>query len=113
MDYPGTVKVLPYQTSVLYVFLPEDMEGGELETYPYDMEQEEMDATLPHGRIEPKLNRMAYFPGDSWHQVRSYRTNSSSMLRASLVLENYHVPPSLERFVVPFEWQDGKNNKMM
>lgn len=113
MDYPGDVKVLPYQTSVLYVFLPDDMVGGEIEAYPYEMEHEEMDATAPPGRVVPKLNRMAYFPGDSWHQVRSYKTNSTTTLRASLVLENYHVPPSLERYVVPFHWADGKKTSMM
>lgn len=109
------MKVLPYQTSVLYVFLPDDMEGGEIEAYPYDMEEEEMDETPPHGRVVPKLNRMAYFPGDSWHQVRSYTTKSKSMLRASLVLENYHIPQSLENHVIQFEWRDGKNSniKMM
>lgn len=112
LSYPGMRKVLPYQTSVLYVFVPDDMEGGEIEAYPYDMEHEEMSKSAPHASVKPELNRMAYFRGDSWHQVRSYKTKSKSMLRASLVLESYHIPLNLERYVVPFTWWDGKTDMM-
>lgn len=112
MDYPGAVKVLPYQTSVLYMFLPEDMEGGEIEAYPYEMEQEDMMQSPPHGRVTPKLNRMAYFRGDAWHQVRSYKTKAKDVLRASLVLENYHIPMNLENYIVPFSWHDGRPEMM-
>jgi hypothetical protein len=112
LDYPGLKKVLPYQTSVLYVFLPEDMEGGEIEAYPYKMSEEEMDSSPPVARVTPKLNRMAYFRGDSWHQVRSYKTSSKTVLRASLVLENYYVPLNILPYVVPFSWRDGAQEMM-
>lgn len=89
------------------------MEGGEIEAYPYEMGHEEMEESPPLGRVTPKLNRMAYFRGDAWHQVRSYKTNAKDVLRASLVLENYHIPISLQPYVVPYNWHDGGKQEMM
>jgi hypothetical protein len=116
LDYPGNRKVLPYQTSVLYVFLPEDMVGGEIEAYPYAMPESLMDSgeAKPFASVTPALNRMAFFRGDAWHQVRSYTSKKSDkVMRASLVLENYHIPVNLESYVVDFSWRDGPGNAMM
>ena len=78
-----------HQVSVLYVSVPEDMEGGQLELFPYG-NGATPENVEPTEAVEPKENLMATFRGDAFHRVRAYRTRSKRE-RVSLVLEQYHI----------------------
>lgn len=112
MSYSGSKKVMPFQTNVLYVFVPEDMIGGQLEAWPYDISPEDI-AKGPHARVTPQENRMAFFRGDAQHQVRSYNTSSRNVLRGSLVLEQYNIPEDYVNLVEKFHWRDRDDSEMM
>lgn len=103
LDYPGDGEeyIMPFQTSVLYVSVPTNMVGGEIEAYPYNSDWDLMveGVIKPSGSVKPVENRMSYFPGDAWHQVMAYSAPTNDKLRASLVLESYHVPPNILRYV--------------
>lgn len=71
------------------------------------------DGTPPSARFSPRVNSMAYFRGDAVHQVRSYRTNSTTTVRAGLVLEQYKVPEKLLPMVHPFHFEERTNMGMM
>lgn len=117
LDYPGDGEeyVMPYQTSVLYISVPDAMVGGEIEAYPYESDWEDMDAGVvkPSGAVKPKENRMSYFPGDSWHQVRAYSAPRKDKLRASLVLESYNIPLNILEFIRSWDVQENENNQEM
>ena len=78
-----------HQVSVLYVSVPEDMEGGQLELFSYGNGVVPPNAE-PNDAVEPKENLMVTFRGDAFHRVRSYRTRSARE-RVSLVLEQYYI----------------------
>eukprot|EP00173_Palmaria_palmata_P002366 Plantae.Rhodophyta-Palmaria_palmata.ctg2507.p1 GENE.Plantae.Rhodophyta-Palmaria_palmata.ctg2507~~Plantae.Rhodophyta-Palmaria_palmata.ctg2507.p1 ORF type:complete len:229 (-),score=47.72 Plantae.Rhodophyta-Palmaria_palmata.ctg2507:359-976(-) len=119
INYPGDGDeyIMPYQTNVLYVSVPTDMVGGEIEAYPYESDWDMMEQGLiqPAGSVKPEENRMSYFPGDSWHQVKAYSAPANDKLRASLVLESYHVPLNILRYVKTWNVQetDKDNQDMM
>ena len=78
--YAATVDT-PVLVSVLYLSLPEDMQGGDL--------------VLSHrkkqvGRITPALNKVVRFQGDLTHQVTEVGTQGPG-LRISLVCEQYQL----------------------
>lgn len=112
LDYEGSKKVMPFQTNVLYVFVPEDMVGGQLEAWDYEITPEDV-ANGPKARVIPKENRMAYFRGDAQHQVRSYNTSSTKVLRGSLVLEQYAIPEDYQHLIVDWHWRDRHDSEMM
>lgn len=112
LDFPGTKKIMPFQTNVLYVFVPEDMVGGQLEAWDYEITQEDVD-NGPKARVVPEENRMAFFRGDAQHQVRSYNTSSKSVLRGSLVLEQYAIPEDYQNLVIDWHWRDRHGSEMM
>lgn len=112
MDYAGSRKVMPLQTNVLYVFVPEDMKGGELEAWDYDATERQV-AAGPQGRVRPEENRMAFFRGDAQHQVKSYTTSSKDVLRGSLVLEQYKIPEEYKQYVMEFHWRENDGSAMM
>lgn len=91
-----THQFLAHTVTVLYVRVPEDMEGGQLEVLGPD------DQDLEPASVEPRENRMARFRGDSLHQVRGYHTNTKD-LRVSLVLEQYHVDDEFLDNVIEYE----------
>lgn len=112
LNYTGSKKIMPYQTNVLYVFVPEDMQGGQLEAWDYDAHP----ATIMHGAqasVTPVENRMAFFRGDAQHQVRSYKAPMKDTLRASLVLEQYDIPEEYRDLVLEWYWRDHQDSDMM
>ncbi|MFZ4665384.1 MAG: 2OG-Fe(II) oxygenase [Prochlorotrichaceae cyanobacterium] len=72
----------PYLVSVLYVRIPENMEGGELVL---------KSAKRQVGEIKPKENSLVYFQGDLTHLVKPVKTTGH---RLSLVCEQYALIPS-------------------
>jgi predicted 2-oxoglutarate/Fe(II)-dependent dioxygenase YbiX len=67
----------PTFVSVLYVRVPENMEGGELVLKSHKRQL---------GQIKPQMNTLLYFQGDLTHSVNPVRTLGS---RLSLVCEQY------------------------
>lgn len=112
LDSDRDAKILPVQTNVLYVFVPEDMIGGSLEAWDYDASDDDLKQG-PMGIVQPVENRMAFFRGDAQHQVRSYNTSSKNILRGSLVLEQYNVPEEYASMVLDFVWKDRNGGEMM
>ncbi len=67
----------PAVVSVLYVRLPENMEGGELVLKSQKRQL---------GQIKPQVNTLVYFQGDLTHSVNAVKTPGN---RLSLVCEQY------------------------
>ena len=67
----------PAVVSVLYVRLPENMEGGELVLKSHKRQL---------GQIKPQANTLVYFQGDLTHSVNAVKTPGN---RLSLVCEQY------------------------
>lgn len=105
---------IAHTVSVMYVSVPEDMEGGELELLGSHEEAHGTGRPSPAPALEsvtPKHNLHAEFRGDSVHRVRGYATKTNQ-LRISLVLEQYKVAEENEQFLVPYrEFQ--KNGMIM
>ncbi|CAD7697509.1 unnamed protein product [Ostreobium quekettii] len=80
---------LAHQVNVLYVSLPDRMEGGQLEVWPMEFEDSEYGKAVIH----PLENMMVEFRGDAGHRVRGFRSPSGGK-RVSLVLEQYRIPRS-------------------
>ncbi|MBD2693713.1 2OG-Fe(II) oxygenase [Anabaena catenula] len=69
----------PLLVSVLYVRVPENMEGGELVLKSPKRQV---------GQIKPQSNTLVYFQGDLTHSVNAVTTPGN---RLSLVCEQYHL----------------------
>lgn len=69
----------PMCVSVLYVRLPENMEGGELVLKSHKRQL---------GQIKPQANTLLYFQGDLTHSVNAVKTPGN---RLSLVCEQYNL----------------------
>jgi predicted 2-oxoglutarate/Fe(II)-dependent dioxygenase YbiX len=67
----------PTFVSVLYVRVPENMEGGELVLKSHKRQL---------GQIKPQMNTLLYFQGDLTHSVNAVKTPGN---RLSLVCEQY------------------------
>ncbi|BAT52529.1 hypothetical protein NOS3756_14690 [Nostoc sp. NIES-3756] len=67
----------PMFVSVLYVRIPENMEGGELVLKSHKRQL---------GQIKPQMNTLLYFQGDLTHSVNAVKTPGN---RLSLVCEQY------------------------
>jgi hypothetical protein len=87
--------------SVLYISVPADMKGGDLELLGSSPQEDSDENDIVLERVDPLENRMAEFRGDSFHQVRGYATETE-VLRISLVLEQYKVGPGLRGHVVEY-----------
>lgn len=98
----------------MYVSVPEDMKGGELEllgdretAFPNEEENEPKAIEA----IAPTHNLHAEFRGDSFHRVRGYATDTST-LRISLVLEQYKLEEEDAQYLIPYV-QSEKNGMTM
>lgn len=69
----------PLLVSVLYVRVPENMEGGELVLKSTKRQV---------GQVKPQTNTLVYFQGDLTHSVNAVKTPGS---RLSLVCEQYNL----------------------
>lgn len=98
---------LAHSVSVVYVSVPSDMKGGDLELFgPGETASFEKDSdTEELGRpdlrdselVTPIENMLVEFRGDSWHQVQGYSTETSEK-RISLVLEQFKLPAHDEQY---------------
>jgi hypothetical protein len=73
----------PVSVSVLYIQVPEDLEGGELVL---------RNPKRQIGQIKPQMNLLLYFQGDLTHSINRVRGSaggSTSPQRLSLVCEQY------------------------
>ena len=102
---------LAHQVNVLYMDIAEDMVGGELELWRYGKgDLKKLDLKSPHARVTPKENTMVAFRGDSFHQVRAFRTNTRKR-RLSLVLEQYKI--NEKHYDNTIEWTEESKSNMM
>lgn len=81
----------PMKTSVLYVDVPEGLEGGELVIY----------LVIPIGKVVPRPNRLVEFVGTLRHAVKRIR-KSGGQPRLSLVCEQYSLKPQLLELIPTF-----------
>jgi len=79
----GEAEVVPEQVTVLYLRAPERFRGGELRLYRGERRV---------ARIRPVPGRVIHFRGDLQHEVAPLVAPPGA-LRASLVLEQYHLEP--------------------
>jgi hypothetical protein len=79
----GEPEVVPEQVTVLYLRLPERFAGGELNLYRGERGV---------ARLRPVSGQLLHFRGDLQHEVAPLDAPDGA-LRASLVLEQYHLHP--------------------
>mmetsp|Transcript_7744 Transcript_7744/g.24490 ORF Transcript_7744/g.24490 Transcript_7744/m.24490 type:complete len:247 (-) Transcript_7744:46-786(-) len=65
---------LAHSVSVLYVTVPDGMEGGQLKLWSYSNKPESAaELAAPEGSVSPEEGMLAVFRGDSYHLVDSWR----------------------------------------
>ncbi|GMI32969.1 hypothetical protein TrCOL_g13813 [Triparma columacea] len=100
---------LAFSVSVLYLSVPEDIEGGELHlrniTRPLwrCSEDKAIDEL-----IVPKSNCCCVFRGDAEHAVQAHKSECGGS-RISIVLEQYRVPTGTQPWLTEFEVVDPKD----
>jgi hypothetical protein len=97
----GKVWTIPNLVSVLYVQVPEDLQGGELVL-------EKDDCKL--AQITPQFNTLLYFIGSLFHSVNPVQ---SSQPRISLICEQYTLDPERLQSIPEFEVLSGKVMKSL
>lgn len=96
IETPNT-EYYPHTVNVLYLNVPDDIEGGHLDIMGLDHMNEK-----PVSSVQPTRNTLCRFRGDAYHQVRGYDTNSTDK-RISLVFEQYRVHPQHESELLEYE----------
>ena len=76
-----------HQVNVLYIQVPKEMEGGQLEVWPSQHEYSEREKAV----VFVEENLMAEFKGTAFHKVHGFNSPSRDT-RISLVLEQYRIP---------------------
>ncbi|HVE82531.1 MAG TPA: 2OG-Fe(II) oxygenase [Myxococcales bacterium] len=79
----GDEAAVPEQVTVLYLTAPERFRGGELRLYRGERRV---------ARVRPVPGMLVHFRGDLQHEVAQMEAEGDA-LRASLVLEQYHLGP--------------------
>ncbi|GMH90835.1 hypothetical protein TrVE_jg1302 [Triparma verrucosa] len=107
----GVKQRLAHSVSVLYLDVPDGMEGGELVLRNVDREALRGEERYGRGKegveievdavVEPKNNFSVKFRGDAEHAVKAFR--NTTMGRVSLVLEQYKVPVGDKGWLLEFE----------
>lgn len=87
----------PLTVSVLYVDLPQPLEGGELVL---------RDHRRQVGQIKPRLSLLLYFQGDLTHSVNAVKTTGT---RLSLVCEQYQLDDIELQDIPPFTIESRAN----
>lgn len=87
----------PSVVSVLYVRIPENMEGGELVLKSPKRQV---------GQVKPQTNTLLYFQGDLTHSVNAVKTSGN---RLSLVCEQYNLSESELREIPEFTLESRAN----
>ena len=83
--------VIPNLVSVLYVQVPQDIQGGQL-----ILESE----NKVYKVISPEYNTLLYFLGNLTHSVMPFY---SQQPRISLICEQYNLPPAKLNYIPEFE----------
>lgn len=84
----------PTKVSVLYLDVPEDLEGGTLKLYP------PLTSLSRRPTITPSTGLLFEFRGDLRHEVAA--VTQACRPRISLVMEHYELPPHLLRKIPEF-----------
>jgi 2OG-Fe(II) oxygenase superfamily len=87
----GKVWTIPNLVSVLYVYVPAELQGGELV-----LENEEVQLA----QISPQFNTLIHFIGNLFHSVNPVQ---SSQPRISLICEQYNLDPDRLQAIPDFE----------
>lgn len=87
----GTILTIPNLVSVLYIQVPQDMQGGELILQANEHQV---------GIIKPQINTLLYFCGDLVHSVNEVK---SSQPRISLICEQYNLNTTRLEHIPGFE----------
>ena len=95
----GMEMTIPNLVSVLYVYVPSDLQGGELVL---------QQSTEQVWEIIPQMNTLLYFLGWTMHSVNPVK---SSQKRISLICEQYNLSESRLSQIPDFEIKSGVNNK--
>ncbi|CAK0748318.1 hypothetical protein CVIRNUC_001830 [Coccomyxa viridis] len=93
-DGDHACSVASTETSVLYLQVPEDMQGGELTVAGSDMDPEE--------HVQPETNLLVRFRGNATHRVEEFMSQSQ---RISITLEQYDLPLEVSRFVPEYQFR--------
>lgn len=88
----GDAAALPLCVSVLYLQVPPGR-GGALRLFR---------GPRPLGHVEPREGTLVHFQGDLDHEVSALEAAPEDALRASLVLEQYALPPAALAALPPF-----------
>jgi hypothetical protein len=98
---------LAHQVAVLYVDVPSDLVGGELELFMGSSLTEESVADVePGAKLVPRENRLVIFRGDAYHRVKPFSSLEGGR-RISIVLEAYKIPPNHYESTTRYEEMEG------
>lgn len=89
--------IVAHQVNVLYLDIPNSMEGGALEVWPFSERHEELGKAI----VRPTSNLMVEFRGDAYHRVGSMKLQGEQP-RTGIVLEQYKVPEAYYPYTLPF-----------
>lgn len=112
---------LAHAISVIYVSVPSDMRGGDLELYGNgktgsgakaftSTDIKEVDLHDPD-LVTPIENMLVEFRGDSWHKVQGFSTETSER-RISFVLEQYKLTKNDEKYFLPYYEDDYSESSL-
>ena len=97
---PAKARVpFPHRVSVLYLTLPNNLEGGDLVFHRN---------ALVKARFRPQVNSMVEFPGWLYHEVKPWSGNSDTP-RVSLVCEQYRLKPELLQQIPEFHLESTRS----
>lgn len=104
----STSRFLAHSVTVLYLSVPEQMAGGELQLFNYSRREGLRESDAPDAIVRPSEGLLATFRGDALHRVTEASLNPNrwrsladggddaleTSARVSLVLEQYRIPES-------------------
>ncbi|MFN8611936.1 MAG: 2OG-Fe(II) oxygenase [Vulcanimicrobiota bacterium] len=97
---PGCKVPFPYRVSVLYLAVPEDIQGGELVFHRN---------ALVKARFCPRVNTLVEFPGWLYHEVKAWTCKGpTDCPRISLVCEQYRLKSSLLEQIPEFHLESTR-----
>lgn len=89
--------IVAHQVNVLYLDVPEGIEGGNLEVWPFERGSTELDKTV----VSPGENLMAEFRGDAFHKVGQMKLPDGKQ-RVGIVFEQYKIMENFYSYLIPF-----------
>ncbi|KAK9909639.1 hypothetical protein WJX75_005421 [Coccomyxa subellipsoidea] len=98
----NTCRILAFQTSILYITVPQGMRGGELVLYKKGINIVPGMTTNRLMTVTPAENLLIKFQGDLPHQVQDFVTEDQRP-RVSIALEQFYIPDELYQHAVEFD----------